>query len=86
MDFFDDDFDTGAQNDGFSDDFADDFADDFSDDFSNGDNPQPESAARPKFNRAVRMPEPINLSSDAPIQEPVVQQFTPMPDIPPERQ
>ena len=92
-DDFDQDKNSGDFEDDFSDDFfsdddfnqdkdSSDFQDDFSDDFipsddSGSDHASDAPAARLKFNRAVRKPEPINLSDATPTQVPFSLQFSP---------
>ena len=66
MDFFDDDFGTDNENNGFQDDFTDDF---FNDDGFDTDSHEAAPAARPKFNRARVSPEPINIDAAASPQE-----------------
>ena len=74
MDFFDQKFNSDDMTDGFEDDFSDDF---FSGDDFGTEDAQSVVVMPSKFNRAGRNPEPINLGSDAPTQQPFTPQFTP---------
>ena len=74
MDFFDQKFNSDDMTDGFEDDFSDDF---FSGDDFGTEDAQSVVVMPSKFNRDGRNPEPINLGSDAPTQQPFTPQFTP---------
>ena len=79
MDFFDDDFEFGTQNENAADDFTDDF---FDDDDISADSAEVITATRPRFNRSVPKPEPINLGNEAPSQESFAPMFTPTAEDP----